>query len=279
MIPSVKTLGERIIYRKAIGSPVLSNVDLFFDPPTCSNIVFNFKSTLSERRSSASTTKAMTNSKMGFEDETQPVQKHSMHLNSNHTCQVPPEHTEIVEAQIYHPLLCDQLYKNHPWSNIPNMRMIVHPFTYHPSKRIGKCSMVSGPSIGSPYEYHGSATNQSPSSKSRSVTCICNTTTYTAASPELPPLLQLHEHQATVSLPDGISCVINPYPDRSDNSKTFEPSVPANISASSLPTCKQRYQGKSTHEVVMKSVEGQELRITDHSLIKNTSRYEEENRS
>jgi len=250
MISSVKTIGERIINRKAIGSPVLSNVDLFFDPPTLRNNIFDFRSKSSEPSSSVSTTKAMSNSELTLEDATQLGQKHTlMHLNSSHTCQLPPEHTQIVGAQICQPLSYDQLYENYPLRNMANMRMAI-PVTHRSIRRAVPCNNVYGPLMISPYELdHGPATSHRSSSELLSVECICTPNSDLVASPEMPPELQLHKHQASVTFPDGICCVIMPRPNRAGILPSLEPSAPSNNSASSLPIFTQKEPVKSTHEV------------------------------
>lgn len=88
-----------------------------------------------------------------------------------------------------------------------------------------------------------------------------------AASPELPPVLQLHKHPAAVTFPDGICCVIIPHPNRAGILQSLEPSASSINSASSSPIFKERNQAKSTHEVVMKSVEFQKLGMADDTFI------------
>jgi len=271
MIPSVKTLGERIINRKDIGTPVVSNVDLFFDPSTRRHNIFDLRSKSSEAWSSVSTTKTMSNSEVTLEDETQLGQKHSiMRMNLSHTCQLPPEHTQIVGAQICKPLSYDQLYENHPLFNMAHMRMTI-PLTHLSSTRGVPCSSVRGPLMISPYELdHGPATSHRSSSKLLSAKCVCTPNSDIAPSPELPPVLQLHKHQAAVAFPDGICCEIMPYPKRAGVLQSLEPSALSSNSASSLPIFTQRKQAKWTHEVVRKSVGGQKLGMADDMLIECT---------
>jgi len=268
MISSVKTLGERIINRKAIGSPVLSNVDIFFDPPTRRHNIFDLRSKSSEASSSVSTTKTMSNSELTLEDETQLGQKHSMmRLNSSHTCQLPPERRQIVGAQICKPLSYDQLYENHPFCNMAHMCMNI-PLTHRSSTRGVPCSNARGPLIISPYELnYGPATSLRSSSKLLSAKCICTPNSDISSSPELPPVLELHKHPAAVTFPDGICCVIMPHPNRAGILQSLEPSAPSSNSASSLPIFTHRKQAKWTHEVGMKSVEGQKLGMADDTLI------------
>jgi len=265
MISSVTTFGERIINRKAIGSPVLSNVDLFFDPPTRRDNIFNIRSISSEASSYVSTTKTMSNSELALEDETQSVQKHSMvQLSSSRTCWLPPDPCQIVGAQICQTL---SLYENNPLCNIAHMRMNI-PLPHRSSARGVRCINVRGHPMISLYTFdHGSATSDSSSSKSHSVSFICTPNSDRAASPELPPVLQLHKHPAGVTFPDGMCCVISPYPDRA-GIKTVEPSAPANnSSANSFPIFTQTKQAKSTLEVINKSVEGKRFGMEDGTLI------------
>lgn len=268
MISSVKTIGERIINRKAIGSPVLSNVDIFFDPATRRHNIFDLRSKSSEPSSSVSTTKTMSNSELTLEDETHLGQKQSMmRLNSSHTCQRPPGHPLIVGAQICKALSYDQLYENYPLCNMAHMRMTI-PLTNCSSIQGVPCSNARGPLMISPYELdHGPATSHRSSSKLLSVTCICTPNSDRAASPELPPVLQLHKHPAAVTFPDGICCVIMPHPNRAGILQSMEPSAPSSNSVSSLPTFTQRKQTEWTHEVIMKSVEGQKLGMADDTFI------------
>jgi len=264
MISSVKALGERIINRKAIGSPVLSNADLFFDPPTRRNNIVDFRSKSAEPSSSVSTTKTMSNSELTLEDETQPRQKHSMmHLNSSRTCRLPPEHTQIVGAQICEPLSYDQLYENYPLYNMGHMHMTI-PLAHRSCTRGVPCSNVSGPLMISPYMLDNNpATSHRSSPKLLSVMCICTPNPNIAVSPELPPVLQLHKHPAAVTFPDSICCVIMPHPNRAGILQSLEQSASSNNSASSLPIFTERNQAKSTHEVVMKSFEVQNLGTAD----------------
>merc|ERR1719285_812913 len=56
-----------------------------------------------------------------------------------------------------------------------------------------------------------------------------------AMTPELPPVLHLHKNPVAIPFPDGLSCVINPYPDPLAISEITKPSPSANISSSGLP--------------------------------------------
>jgi len=215
MISSVKSLGERIINRKAIGSPVLSNVDSFFDPSARRNNIFDCRSKSSESSLSVSTTKTMSNSELTLGDETQPGQKHSMmHLNSSRTCRLPPEDSQIVGTHICQPLSNNQLYENHPVCNMAHVRMSI-PLAHRSCSRGVPCSNASGPPKISPHRMDNEpATSYRCSSKLLPVKRICTHNSDIAASPALPPVLQLHKHQAAVTFPDGICCVIMPHPNR-----------------------------------------------------------------
>jgi len=217
---------------------------------------------------SVSTTKTMSNSELTLGAETQPGQKHSMmHLNSSRTCRLPPEDSQIVGTHICQPLSNNQLYENHPVCNMAHVRMSI-PLAHRSCSRGVPCGNASGPPKISPHMIDNErATSYRCSSKLLPVKRICTHNSDIAASPVLPPVLQLHKHQAAVTFPDGICCVITPHPNRASILLSLKPSAPPKNSASTLPIFSQRKQGKSTHEVVMTSVEVQKLGMADDAFI------------
>merc|ERR1719382_1381413 len=144
----------------------------------------------------------MSTSGLGSGNESPPSQTYPvMNLNSSSG----QKHTQHEFGQLYLPLACDQLYENHS----------LNPPILRSRRRTQDLSTTYGnvPSVKSPGTLnHGSSCKYSSSSNLKIGTCTPDP--YLGASPQLPPVLQLNKQAATITMPDGICCVINPYPER-----------------------------------------------------------------
>jgi len=109
---------------------------------------------------------------------------------------------------------------------------------------------------------------------SKSHNVICTPDSCLSMATELPPVLHLQKHPAALNLPDGISCVITPYPEPLEISESIEPYPLANISSTFIPISIQKTRKDSAHEVLKKLAEGTKLGKADELENKN-SKYKD----
>merc|ERR1719285_69362 len=204
----------------------------------------------------------MSTSGLASGDESRPFQIPSvMHLNSS-SCQM---HTQHVGGQVYITPACDQLYENH-WLYKDHMHTMINPPIIPRSRPCTQCvCRINGkvPLLKSPCarNYHRSV-NHNCSCKSHTITSISDS--YLETSPELPPVLHLNKHSAAITMPDGISCEINPYLEQSDVIITkTDPSSTGDTAASISPHGEQEKPMNSAHEVV-RTVDVTKLGMTDN---------------
>lgn len=212
--------------------------------------MFDCGSISSKRFALMSTTNKMSTSGLGSGDESSTFQKHSvMHSNST-SCR---KHTQHVKGQPYLPSAGHQLYENHSLYKTANIQMMLHPLIPSSRQWTQDVSTANGdvPLLKSPGTLnHGSSVNNSSSSKSHTVTFTPDS--YIGTSPELPPVLHLNKHPAAITMPDGIYCVINPYPEQLGVTiSKSEPSSTGNTSAGMLPNGEMEKPVNSPHEVIM----------------------------
>jgi len=91
---------------------------------------------------------------------------------------------------------------------------------------------------------------------------------------ELPPVLHLHKWAIAVPLPDNLSCVISPYPDRLAISENIKLSSSANTSSSRVPISVQKTKNNFNHEVAMKSLVGTKV-MADYNFECAKTKYDD----
>jgi len=245
----IETIIGARINSKGDEIPELPNDNLILVGPAQSNIIegqevmLDISSPSPWCSSAISKTMTMSTSALEIGNERWPSQNLSM-TNVNST-QLTPEDTLLLEAQMYQPLVNEQVYED---ILAHNSKQTIPSVTH----RKGGCfRSVSSTNLSSLCKLDQCGTMDYSSSNKSNITCTLDSCL--AMTPELPPVLHLHKNPVADPYPDGLSCVINPYPDPLAISEITKPSPSANISSSGLPISVKKIQKNITHEVAIKS--------------------------
>lgn len=251
------------------GRPQFSHDDLFFDATSLTNIldgqhfILDNTSTQCPSASAVSKTTMRAITELGVEDKSQTFQYLSMMNESwGRISQLPVEHLQL-NTQLYQLSVYEQRYKNNLMYNSGLKITVTSPI--HRSREVTRGVLSSNMSV---LLFNSSFTFVHYWLKSHNKTCTPNTCS--AMSNELPPTLHLQKHPAAVSFPDGLSCVITPYPKPMGISEGIEPPPFPNISPTIVQISMQKTEKGSAHEVD-KGIVGTKLGMTgeiEHKISK-----------
>jgi len=268
----IEFLGHKI-NSKAAEKPQLSNDYQFFDTPSVTNIwgghhfiSDSMSSTLTQISSASAVSRTMVRAvpEMGVEDTSRTSQNLS---TMNETCkrtfqlsvvQIQREETQICQSTVH-----EQRNKNNLMDN-SNLQMISTPSIDRSSEFIrGVPSSDLNALL-----MNSSCTFAHDCSKSHNVTCTPDSRL--AMSTELPPVLHLEKHPAAVPFPDGLSCMITPYPKPLGISESTDLSPLVNRSSTIDQNFMQKTEKSSAHEAIEVIVEGTKFTMADELEHKNS---------